>query len=488
MDASMNASTVKVIAVARPTFDIEAAHERVNAASSVLNDVFADVAMSAGGPPEYASSTAEVDAILDAADLDCGGPALTIVLQATFCDASMIARIADRTTAPLVVWSFPEPRTGGRLRLNSLCGANLAAFALRRRGTAVQFVHVDPESDDARERVRAALRSTTGPGGAGWPSVPTDWTIDGMAAARRVAERLGGSHIGVVGTRPDGFEPCDYDATEVARLTGVVVDAVTLESLFDAADRTTDRELAGVGARVERALDVTAEATTSGLAESLRLYGGLKSLVDEHGWSALATRCWPECMAEYGGAVCAPQAMLAEAGVPATCEADLYGAITAVILAELSDSGPFIADLVDADRTDNTSTMWHCGVASLDLAEPGAPRQGVIHPNRGRALLHQFALKSGRVTIARLSQAGNRTSMVIGSGEMLRRRRAFTGTCGVLHWDLPLNDVLDTVFSFGTEHHYGIAYGEHRDALVALAALWDIPVVRLGHDRLAAHA
>lgn len=172
--------------------------------------------------------------------------------------------------------------------------------------------------------------------------------------------------------------------------------------------------------------------------------------------------------------------MLTEDGVPAVCEADLYGAVTALLLEHISGADPFIADLVDADTADETSVIWHCGVASPSLADPNERPVGITHPNRHRALANQFALRPGRVTVARLSQSANEVSMVVGSGEILQRPRPFQGTCGVLRWDRPIGDVMATVFDRGLEHHLGIVYGEHRDALTALAAQWNIPVVELG--------
>ncbi len=185
-------------------------------------------------------------------------------------------------------------------------------------------------------------------------------------------------------------------------------------------------------------------------------------------------------MTEYGGAMCTPMAMLTEDGVPSVCEADLYGAITALILGDISGTDPFIADLVDADMSDNTSVVWHCGVASTQLADPDERPIGITHPNRHRALANQFALRPGRVTVARLSQSANEVTMLLGGGELLARPRPFQGTCGVLHWDRPIGDVLSTVFERGLEHHLGIVYGDHRAALEALAAAWQIPVTYLG--------
>ena len=65
-----------------------------------------------------------------------------IVLQVTFTDATMTTELASAIDAPLIFWAFPEARTGGRLRLNALCGINLAAHALRRRGQDLSYVYL----------------------------------------------------------------------------------------------------------------------------------------------------------------------------------------------------------------------------------------------------------------------------------------------------------------------------------------------------------
>ena len=42
--------------------------------------------------------------------------------QVTFTDATMTVELGKEIDAPLVMWSFPEARTGGRLRHHSLRG------------------------------------------------------------------------------------------------------------------------------------------------------------------------------------------------------------------------------------------------------------------------------------------------------------------------------------------------------------------------------
>ena len=198
-------------------------------------------------------------------------PDVLLVLQATFADASMIVRLHERISAPaaipLVCWSFPEPRSGSVIRLNSLCGANLAAYSLRRRDSAAAFLHADPSRCDAADQLRAAIDDASTPLRYDWPPVDDDprppagsERIDD--AVRRVTEVLAGAPIGVIGTHPDGFEPCSFDPVRIAELTGATTDEIPLGSLFDAADQVTPVELRTIRRRVEHDLELD-----TGLAE-----------------------------------------------------------------------------------------------------------------------------------------------------------------------------------------------------------------------------
>ena len=88
------------------------------------------------------------------------GEALDVLLlmQVTFTDASMTVRIAENAAAPLAIWAFPEPRTGGRLRLNSFCGLNLAAHSLGRAGKSYRWLYAAPEAAEIDGRLTNWLR------------------------------------------------------------------------------------------------------------------------------------------------------------------------------------------------------------------------------------------------------------------------------------------------------------------------------------------
>jgi hypothetical protein len=49
----------------------------------------------------------------------------------------------------------------------------------------------------------------------------------------------------------------------------------------------------------------------------------------------------------------------------------------------------------------------------------------------------------------------------------------------VLRFDRPAAQVLDTLLGEGLEHHISLTYGDHLPALLALARMLDLPVLRL---------
>ena len=118
-------------------------------------------------------------------------------------------------------------------------------------------------------------------------------------------------------------------------------------------------------------------------------------------------------------------------------------------------------------------------IASITALLEETPPEATVHTNRKMPLLAQFALKSGRVTLVRISQAFGKTSMVLATGEMLEKPMAYTGTSGVLRFDKPVSDVLPDMIACGLEHHMALAYGDHADALEAAAKTLGLGVTRL---------
>lgn len=458
---------IGILPLGRATFDVPFAEENLSAMLAALDATGHQVV----GPRTLLFDEAATRAAM--ADLKAEGVDRVLILQVTFTDAAMTAAIAAEFDQPLAIWAIPEPRLGGRLRLNSFCGLNLAAHALGLKDRAFGWLYADPAGDiggdlttllqGAREAER--LRPQPAP--------------DATAEGRAIAASLSGKRIARIGEHPAGFDTCAYDSAALKALAGVDVHELPLDDLFGAARAAPAETARALRDEVAGQIQALDEVDQDQLDRSLRLKAGLDDLRASRAYDAFAIRCWPETFTEYGGAVCGPAAMMGEARVPCACEADVYGALTQLILMQAAQAPVFLTDLVDMDAADDTGVVWHCGQAPLSMRDPESPAEATIHTNRKQPLLYQFTLKPGPVTFLRISQAHGQPRMVLGFGRMLRRPMAFTGTSGVVRFERPAGEVLDDIIASGLEHHMALAYGDHRATLRGVAGAMRLPLLEL---------
>lgn len=447
---------IGVLPLGRPTFDVPYAEEKLAAMSAVLDRAGHEIV----GPRSLLMEASET-ALADVSSAD-----LVLVLQVTFTDASFVLE-ATKLGRDMAIWAVPEPRLGGRLRLNAFCGLNLAGHALGVNGIDFGWLYADPAASDidvAVSNLLSGKRKTRKLEGKPAHMSPKPMPVPDLKIAR-------------IGARPDGFVTCDYDKAALKTLTGADVTEMTLEPLFEAARELPEEAIAPYQEKAA-ALPNLDEMDAGELNRSLRLAGALDKLRADGNFDAFAIRCWPETFTEYGGAVCGPVSMMGEARVPCACEADVYGAVTQAVLQKVANAPVFLADLVDMDDEDDTGVVWHCGQAPTSMTDD-EPR-ATVHTNRKQALLYEFTLKPGRVTFFRLSQARGTPKIIVATGEMLRRDMAFTGTSGVVRFDHGATAVLRDVMDSGLEHHMALAYGDHAETLMGIAVGMGLPVIELG--------
>lgn len=458
---------IGILPLGRPTFDVPFAEENLAAMLACLDRSGHDIA----GPRSLLFDAVATKAAI--ADLRQAGIDRLLLLQVTFTDASMTVTAAGALDVPLTIWAVPEPRLGGRLRLNAFCGLNLAAHALGLNGVPFGWLYRAP--DDGADADLAALLNGERQAG----------RLDAQPAApathrgRALAVRLSGKRIARIGEHPVGFDTCRYSAAAIKTLAGVEVEELALDTLFETARAATPAALEAARSEASAAVAGLDRVDQDQLDHSLRLRGALGTLRDSGHYDAFAIRCWPETFTEYGGAVCGPAAMMGEARVPCACEADVMGALTQLVLMEVADAPVFLTDIVDMDAGDDTGVVWHCGQAPISMRDPDVQPTATIHTNRKMPLLFEFSLKPGPVTFMRLSQAFGEPKMVIAHGEMLSRPMAFTGTSGVVRFEGGTARTLDRMIAAGLEHHMALAYGDHRAALADVGAALGLPILEL---------
>lgn len=436
--------------LARTTFDIQLANEVTQIARGSLLD--ADFVLIEPEGLITDISAAESFAKKLAKD----PPDLLLIFQATFADSTMVMALVETVDAPVFLWAVPEDHTGGRLRLNSFCGINLAGHALTRAKHRYEYSFTKPDDPAALNKITA------------------------LAKAGHARNILGKSRLGRVGENPDGFVTCLLDVDRINSLFGLEVVQYQLEDdIFPYTQQVQPDVLENIYNLLDRRVDGLGELEPSATRKTLRVYEALRQISERDNLDGYAVRCWPEFFTELGCAACGAMSMLSDEMIPCSCEADVNGTITQLILQSISGEPAFGTDMVSIDHERDALVVWHCGLAPLAMADQGEPRGVTIHSNRKLPLLFEFTLKPGPVTIARLTESSGEYRLVIGRGEMIRSSKSFSGTSGLLKFDIPTNEVLDVILSEGLEHHISITYGDYAEIVIAFAQLLNIPILQL---------
>ncbi len=440
---------IAFVPLARPTFDIPLAEE----VTAAVRNQLSEAGYVLNGPIDLVM---DLEAAKAAAQMVTDAPHdLLLVMQSTFADSTMITALAEATTAPLLMWAVPEAPTGARLRLNSLCGINLGGHALNLRQRKYDYVYAEPGETAVLDKIYT------------------------LALAGRAQRMLQTAHIGLVGEHPAGMDTCHLDTAKLNKVFGVSVTQFELDELFHKMDQAPSGTVAEVRRQVDAALPNTASLEQKSLNGTLCAFAVLNQMAAEQKIDGYAIRCWPEIFEQKGCSACGAMSLLNDAEIPSSCEADVNGTVTQLILQAVSGSPTFDVDIVSVDKEQDKVVIWHCGKAPLSMADPTAQPEGGIHSNRKVPLVMEFPLKPGRITAARVSQANGRLTLVVGGGEMLSAPKSFSGTSGVVRFNQPANQVLDTIISEGLEHHLAITYGDYVPVLHKLAKLLDLPVLQL---------
>jgi hypothetical protein len=180
-------STVALVALARPTFDLACAQANFDSARALLTQLGATVV----GPSELVMTVEDVAAVhLPHADLH-------ILFMASFSDASPAVELLGKVKGPVLGWSMREPGTvGDRLKLNSMCGVNLAAHALMNVGQSIRHIHGNADEPQVRAAIKDALAGKL-------PEASAPKTVTGEFGsetdAHKALDGLRGKKIGAVG-------------------------------------------------------------------------------------------------------------------------------------------------------------------------------------------------------------------------------------------------------------------------------------------------
>ena len=392
-----------------------------------------------------------------------------IVIQSTFTDAKFISSFIKKFKKPILFVSFKEKRAGGRLRLNSLCGINLALHALIKNKFYSNFIIYSNNEEAFTKEILKFVQNKTF-----FKKINYLKKLSNSKKIQKHSIEFKQPKIGIIGERPEGFDTCDFNSKELKTKFNAKLANFNLKKLFDIASNIEKKTINLTKKNISNNLKNLNKLNQKELNKSISLFHGLEKLHEKQKIDAFAVRCWPEMFTEYGCASCGPMAMMNEKKISAACEADVLGSLSCNILNQLNNKPALLVDIVDVDEKDNTTVFWHCGLAPLSMAEKNTP-SATVHSNRRKPLLHNFAFKAGEITIFRVSKSENKLKFILMRGKVLRRKNSFSGTSGVISLGPNTFKKIKNLFLSGLEHHVSFTYGDVIEDIKSLGNQLRIP-------------
>jgi L-fucose isomerase-like protein len=172
-------------------------------------------------------------------------------------------------------------------------------------------------------------------------------------------------------------------------------------------------------------------------------------------YAAFANKCWPAFQKYFGHVPCYVNSRLAAKGIPAACEADIYGALSEYMVVCATNAAPAILDINNSVPKDMYaeckqaigdyahSDLWmgfHCGNTSATcLMQPVLRHQLIMHrimepgqkPDITRGTL-EGQIKSGPISIFRIQSTPEaRVRAYVANGEVLDVNPKSFGSIGI---------------------------------------------------------
>ncbi|RMF03026.1 MAG: hypothetical protein D6768_06855, partial [Chloroflexi bacterium] len=385
-----------------------------------------------------------------------------LLLQNATCGLGEQVLSLSKAAPRLGLWATPDPKQEGDIQLHSLVSMNHYASILKRylRGQETPYKWFYGHVEEAAFQRRLGI------------------TIRALTAVKNMAR----SKIGWIGGISPGFYNMMFDERKLYARFGTRVIPHELAEVIALAERIPEAEA------IAAANDIRAGAAEilvadAALIKGARVYLALKEMAARHGYAALAVECWPKFQDQYQFAPCMSYSWLgSEDGLAVSCEGDVLGAMSMLLLNYLSGKkgSATLLDMTAIDEAANTMLMWHCGVSPRHFANADGIKW-VNHATLGRKSDITYGVAGDQVfgaqetTITYIGDDADQL-LVLHSEIIERDVKGFDGTRGWFSQfklngePIELWDLINTLLVRGQEHHYAVGQGNMSAELLEIAA------------------
>lgn len=299
-----------------------------------------------------------------------------------FGSENRVAQVAKALGCPVLIWGPRDdaPFEDGLRSRDSQCGMFATGKVLRRYN--IPFTYLTNSWVDSEE------------------------FVNGFRDFLKVAAAVKAfRHINIlqISTRPEPFCSVICNEAELIEKFNIHVVPINMNELVTET-ATVEREKPD---DYKNTIDFVTLHNSCGTPNQISRVAALKvamrHLAEKYNCNAIAIQCWTALQDMLGVMPCFANGMLTVEGLPTVCEADINGAVTALVAQALCEEGdvPFFADVtVRHPYDDNAELLWHCGNFPYTLAK-GDISVGVSRYHDNHYGIGEFCLRDGNITVCR---------------------------------------------------------------------------------------
>lgn len=316
-----------------------------------------------------------------------------------------VARVAKKLNKPTLLWGPRDEaplENGMRLR-DTQCGLFATGKILRRFNVPFTYIVNSSVEDEVFKR-----------------------GFQTFVRAANVVKQFQALRILQIGPRPTDFWSVICNEGELLEKFGIELHPITIEEIKKQTLKIAQQQNVELQQAIQyikthlQAIDVDDEAITKIAA----LKVAMKQIALQNKCNAIAIQCWSSLQDAIGIMPCLANAILTDEQIPVTCETDIHGAITSVMLqaAAMNKQPTFFADLtIRHPENDNGELLFHCGNFPVSLSVEETPRlqRHFLFDDHSPGT-HESEIKGGAMTLARFDGDHGQYSLFFGDARGIK--------------------------------------------------------------------
>ena len=393
-----------------------------------------------------------------------------LLIQTSSCSSGEQLYPLCNISSKIGVWAVPDIEKEGGVKLHSLVSTShylgIIKKTLSKRKIKTKWFYNYADTDEFKNKFLITVKS--------------------LIAQKKLKQ----SRIGLIGGISPGFDNMIVDNDKIKQNIGTIIDEATILELVDKAKNFKQSIIDEEIKKIKNAATAITVSDDDSFNKVTRVYFALKQMREENNWDSLAVQCWSQFQELYGIAPCMAYGWMgSEDGIAVSCEGDVQGAISMLLLNYISNTekSSTLLDLATFDREADAVLMWHCGVSPRHFANEDGIKW-VDHSTLGRKTEKKYGVAGDQVFQAQSSTTtylGNNAErlLVLNSEIFNHTNKGYDGTRGwfketkLNRLNISAENLINTLNMIGHEHHYAVGQGNHSKELLEFAAWNDLKLI-----------